>query len=86
MPVISSDFRIPNDNRSHIKVDVVYGEKLVTMVALADTGAQSCCISNERASELHLPILGKTQIKGSAGTAASTRGWTVEKLKKNMPA
>ena len=69
MSVISLDFRIPNDNRPHIKVDVVYdgGQKKTTLVALADTGAQSCFISNEKAEELRLPILGKSQIRGSAG-------------------
>ena len=67
MSVISSDFRIPHDNRPHIKVDVVHGGKRTTLVALADTGAQSCFISNEKAMELNLPILGKSQIRGSAG-------------------
>lgn len=68
MPIISSDFRIPHDNRPHIKVNIVLGNKeQVTLDALVDTGAQSCFISNEKATELNLPVLGKTQVKGSAG-------------------
>ena len=42
------------------------------MVALVDTGAQSCCISHEKASGLDLPVLGKTKIKGSAGEASTS--------------
>ena len=67
MSVISSDFRIPGDNRPHLSVDVLYGKKRITVVSLIDTGAQSCFISNEKAEELQLPVLGKTSIKGSAG-------------------
>ncbi len=67
MSVISSDFRIPHDNRPHLHVDVLYGEKHITVVALIDTGAQNCCISNEKAAELGLPVLGKTVMQGSAG-------------------
>lgn len=67
MPITSSNFRIPNDNRPHIMVDVLCGEKQISMAALIDTGAQSCCISREKAQELNLPVLGKTPIRGSAG-------------------
>lgn len=67
MSVISSDFRIPNDNRPHLKVDVLYRGKQITMIALIDTGAQSCCISSEKAEELGLPILGKAVVAGSTG-------------------
>ena len=75
MPVISSDFRIPNDNRPHIKVGLVHGEsKITTVVALADTGAQICCISNELAQQLELPVLGREErITGSAGPMQTSK-------------
>ena len=52
---------------------LVCEQKRISLTALIDTGAQGCCITNEKAVELGLPVIGKVQLRGSAGETRANR-------------